>query len=167
MSVNNWSCHLLILINWLKWSWYCKVETSLAISLAFNLDLKSETRFTAEDEIRYKKCVDNLSKHNPFCSAILHFWSAIKILISAKLPWMCTTKLQRNVRSLGTRLADGYTASKCPSRYPIMKRSLAASASEQPVKRRKVKHETYQKWVGQYDRECRAVTWLDCETVSQ
>ena len=40
---------------------------------------------TAEDEIRYKKCMDNLSKHNPFCSAILHFWSAINNLISANL----------------------------------------------------------------------------------
>jgi hypothetical protein len=49
-----------------------------------------------------------------------------------------------------------------------MKRSLAASASasggDQPAKRRKVKHETYQKWVRQYDRECQTVTWLDCET---
>ena len=26
-----------------------------------------------EDEIRHKKCVDNLSEHNQFCSAILHF----------------------------------------------------------------------------------------------
>ena len=49
----------------------------------------------------------------------------------------------------------------------IMKRSLvaaaSASASEQPAKRRKVKHETYQKWVKQYDRECQTVTWLDCD----
>ena len=48
-----------------------------------------------------------------------------------------------------------------------MKRSLvaaaSASASEQPAKRRKVKHETYQKWVKQYDRECQTVTWLDCD----
>ena len=41
-------------------------------------------------------------------------------------------------------------------------RSLSASASEEPAKRRKVKHETYQKWVRQYDRECQTVTWLDC-----
>ena len=46
-----------------------------------------------------------------------------------------------------------------------VRRGLAASASEQPAKQRKVKHETYQKWVEQYDRECQAVTWLDCETV--
>ena len=38
------------------------------------------------------------------------------------------------------------------------------SASEQSAKRRKVKHETYQKWVKHYDRECQTVTWLDCET---
>ena len=39
------------------------------------------------------------------------------------------------------KCVDCYTASKCPSRYPIKKRSLAASASEQPLKQRKVKHE--------------------------
>ena len=43
-------------------------------------------------------------------------------------------------------------------------RSLSASASEEPAKRRKVKHETYRKWVRQYDRECQTVTWLDCVT---
>ena len=42
--------------------------------------------------------------------------------------------------------------------------STSASASEQPTKRRKVQHETYQKWVKQYDRDCQRVTWLDCET---
>ena len=100
----------------------------------------------SEDEIRYKKCVDNLSEHNQFCSSILHFWSAIKKSYFCRTPCTRTrtriTKLQHNVQSLGTRLAHGYTASKCPSRYPIMKRSLAASASELPVKQRKVKHET-------------------------
>jgi len=35
-----------------------------------------------------------------------------------------------------------------------MKRSLSASTSEQPAKHRKVKHNTYQKWVRQYDCEC-------------
>ena len=48
-----------------------------------------------------------------------------------------------------------------------MKRSLVAAASaiasEQPAKLRKVKHETYQKWVKEYDRECQTVTWLDCD----
>ena len=29
--------------------------------------------------------MDNLSEHNQFCSSILHFWSAIKNLISAEL----------------------------------------------------------------------------------
>ncbi len=51
--------------------------------------------------------------------------------------------------------------------FAIMKRSLTASStgpSEQPSKRRKVKHETYKKWVTQYDRDCQTVTWLDCET---
>lgn len=42
--------------------------------------------------------------------------------------------------------------------------SASASRSELPAKRRKVKHETYQKWVRQYDRDCQTVTWLDCET---
>ena len=41
-----------------------------------------------------------------------------------------------------------------------VRRGLAASASEQPAKQRKVKHETYQNWAEQYDRECQAVTWL-------
>ena len=45
-----------------------------------------------------------------------------------------------------------------------MKRSLTESASEQPAKRRKVKHEMYQKWVRQYDREYQTVMWLHCET---
>ena len=31
-------------------------------------------------------------------------------------------------------------------------------------KRRKVKHETYNKWLVQYDREYQTKTWLDCET---
>ena len=35
-----------------------------------------------EDEIRYKKCVDILSEHNQFCSAILHFWSAINFFFA-------------------------------------------------------------------------------------
>ena len=34
---------------------------------------KDRVHILPEDEIRYKKCVDNLSKHNQFCSAILHF----------------------------------------------------------------------------------------------
>jgi len=43
----------------------------------------SEQKLThsTEDEIRHKKWVDNLSEHNQFCSAILHFRSAIKNLI--------------------------------------------------------------------------------------
>ena len=69
--------------------------------------------------------------------------------------------------SLGASLPHGHTASKCPSQYPIMKRSLAASASEQPAKQRKVKHEMYQKWVRQYNHECQTVTCLECKMVSQ
>lgn len=76
------------------------------------------------------------------------------------------TRNRNATRSLGARLVCGYTASKCKRllQYPIMKRILAASASEQPVKWRKVKHKTYKKWVRQYDRECQTVTWLDCKT---
>ena len=48
-----------------------------------------------------------------------------------------------------------------------VRHGLAASASEQPAKQRKVKHETYQKWVEQYNRECQAVLWLDYKTVWQ
>ena len=44
-----------------------------------------------------------------------------------------------------------------------MKRSLAAFASEQPAKQRKVKHNTYQKWERQYDCEFQTVTWLNCD----
>ena len=36
--------------------------------------------------------------------------------------------------------------------------------SEQPAKRRKVKLETYKRWVKQYDSEFQTVSWLDCET---
>ena len=47
----------------------------------------SEQKLThsTEDEIRHKKWVDNLSERNQFCSAILHFRSAIKKSYSAKL----------------------------------------------------------------------------------
>ena len=48
--------------------------------------------------------------------------------------------------------------------HAIMKRMRAASSGDQQTKRRKVKHETYKKWVVQYDRECQTVTWLDCDT---
>ena len=45
-----------------------------------------------------------------------------------------------------------------------MKRGAAsASGNEERGKRRKVKHETYQKWARQYDRDCQTVKWLDCE----
>ena len=47
----------------------------------------------------------------------------------------------------------------------MSKRARAdTSASEQPAKRRKVKLETYKKWVKQYDSEFQTVSWLDCET---
>ena len=47
----------------------------------------------------------------------------------------------------------------------MSKRARAdTSASEQPTKRRKVKLETYKKWVKQYDSEFQTVSWLDCET---
>ena len=49
-----------------------------------------------------------------------------------------------------------------------MKRTAAttgASGSKPPAQRRKVKHETYRKWVSQYDRNCQMMVWLDCDTV--
>ena len=52
---------------------------------------------------------------------------------------------------------------ECPSQYSIRKRTPATSTSEQPAKQRKVKHETYQKWVRKHNRECQTVMWLDCE----
>ena len=48
-----------------------------------------------------------------------------------------------------------------------MKRTAAtagASGREPPAQRRKVKHETYQKWVSQYDRNRQTMVWLDCDT---
>ena len=47
---------------------------------------------------------------------------------------------RNTTHNLGARLAHGYTASKWPSRYPIMKRSRSY---------------------------CQTVTWLYCKTVSQ
>ena len=48
-----------------------------------------------------------------------------------------------------------------------MRRTAAtagASGSEPPAQRRKVKHEIYQKWVSQYNRNWQTMAWLDCDT---
>ena len=41
-----------------------------------------------------------------------------------------------------------------------MKRSKGSDTSK-----RKVQYSTFQKWQREFDRECKTVTWLDCETV--
>ena len=41
-----------------------------------------------------------------------------------------------------------------------MKRSKGSDASK-----RKVQYSTFQKWQREFDRECKTITWLDCETV--
>ena len=41
---------------------------------------------------------------------------------SSLIVWNAVIEMQR-MQSLGARLARGYAASKCPSRYPITKRS--------------------------------------------
>ena len=64
--------------------------------------------YDPEDEIRYKKCVDNLSKHNQFCSAILHFWSAIKILF---LPNSMRTHMNVYRKIATQRAKPGYEVS--------------------------------------------------------
>ena len=42
----------------------------------------------------------------------------------------------------------------------LMKRSKGSDTSK-----RKVQYSTFQKWKRELDRECKTVTWLDCETV--
>ena len=42
----------------------------------------------------------------------------------------------------------------------VMKRSKGSDMSK-----RKVQYSTFQKWKHELDRECKTVTWLDCETV--
>ena len=63
------------------------------------------------------------------------------------LPNSMRTRMNVHCKIEMQRAKPGYevstfasTARKCPSGYPIMKKSLAASASEQPVQQRKVKH---------------------------
>ena len=60
----------------------CRVDLDLTADMILNrMDIHPITVtgkllpciHTSEDEIRYKKCEDNLSKHNQFCSVILHF----------------------------------------------------------------------------------------------
>lgn len=47
----------------------------------------------------------------------------------------------------------------------ITKHVCVPSGSMAPqAKRRKVRHETYKKWVADHDHECQTVSWLDCET---
>ena len=41
--------------------------------------------------------------------------------------------------------------------------SSSSSTGAPEAKRRKVKYETYQHWITQYDRECLTASWLDCE----
>ena len=43
-------------------------------------------------------------------------------------------------------------------------RATAVVTGDPQAKRRKVKHETFKKWLKQYDTECQTVSWLDCET---
>ena len=34
-------------------------------------------------------------------------------------------------------------------------------------KKRRVKYETYKKWLVEYDKDCQTMTWLDCETETE
>ena len=46
-----------------------------------------------------------------------------------------------------------------------MKRAKASSKSDTPdAKKRKVTYSTYEKWRRDFDRECKTVTWLGCES---
>ena len=42
----------------------------------------------------------------------------------------------------------------------LMKRSKGSDTSK-----RKAQYSTFQKWKCELDRECKTVTWLDCETI--
>ena len=44
-----------------------------------------------------------------------------------------------------------------------MKRSRSSSSAKELAKQRKVKHETYKKWMTQYNHEYQTLTWPDCE----
>ena len=72
-------------------------------------------------------------RHRTFSEHLWHL-SEQKSICSAKL-----SEHRMHTRSLGARLARGYTASKRQSQYPVMKRN---------------------RWY------CQTVMWLYCETVS-
>ena len=43
-----------------------------------------------------------------------------------------------------------------------MKRAKSSSASAE--KKRKVMHVTFEKWRREFDKDCKTVTWLECES---
>ena len=67
------------------------------------------------------------------------------------------------------RAIMGVVNAHAPSTCEKMKRlsspasSSSSSTGAPEAKRRKVKYETYQHWITQYDRECLTASWLDCE----
>ena len=48
-----------------------------------------------------------------------------------------------------------------------MKRRLSEPSGPPMEKKRRVKYETYKKWVVEYDKDCQMMTWLDCETENE
>ena len=52
--------------------------------------------------------MDNLSEHNQFCSSILHFWSAIKNLISAELHAHVNKRVSQNCNTTCEVWVRGY-----------------------------------------------------------
>ena len=49
----------------------------------------------------------------------------------------------------------------------MKRRGLPRSATLPNVKRRRVKYETYKKWVMEFDKKYQTMTWLDCETETE
>ena len=48
-----------------------------------------------------------------------------------------------------------------------MTRRLSEPSGPPVEKKRRVKYETYKKWVVEYDKDCQTMTWLDCETENE
>ena len=48
-----------------------------------------------------------------------------------------------------------------------MKRAASESMEEGKQKRRRVKYETFKRWIVNNDREFQTMTWLSCETESE
>ena len=48
-----------------------------------------------------------------------------------------------------------------------MKRRPGEPCPSSAEKKRRVKYETYKKWVVEYDVDCQTMTWLDCETENE